>query len=227
MNKTFLVGDIHGAYKALKQVLERSKFDYEKDTLIIIGDVCDGWPETKECVDELLKIKNRIFVVGNHDLWMIDWIRTGDMPYIWVSQGGKWTIKSYGHQWYGPRIRPTLPDGHEEFWKSSVNYHLTDDSRLFVHGGYHLAIPIEHQTVEDFAWDRSLWDFASLIKVFPYEEVFIGHTTTERESLDPVKRHNVWNVDQGAGWGGRLTLIDIETKEFWSSDLCKDLYTER
>ena len=28
------MGDVHGSYKALKQVLEKCNFDYEKDTLI-------------------------------------------------------------------------------------------------------------------------------------------------------------------------------------------------
>ena len=38
--KTFVIGDIHGAYKALLQCFERSGFDYEKDHLIVLGDVC-------------------------------------------------------------------------------------------------------------------------------------------------------------------------------------------
>ena len=42
--KTFVVGDIHGAHKALVQVLERSGLDRESDTLIVLGDVVDGWP---------------------------------------------------------------------------------------------------------------------------------------------------------------------------------------
>jgi len=46
MGRTLVIGDIHGAYKALVQCLERSGFDKEKDTLITIGDVCDGWHET-------------------------------------------------------------------------------------------------------------------------------------------------------------------------------------
>lgn len=33
------MGDIHGAYKALQQCLERSKFNYENDKLIQLGDV--------------------------------------------------------------------------------------------------------------------------------------------------------------------------------------------
>ena len=43
--KTYAIGDIHGAYKALIQCFERSKFDYKNDRLIVMGDVCDGYPE--------------------------------------------------------------------------------------------------------------------------------------------------------------------------------------
>ena len=31
-------------------------------------------------------------------------------------------------------------------------------------------------------------------------------------------------IDTGAGWEGRLTIMDIETKQFWQSDLVTDLY---
>lgn len=41
--KTYAIGDIHGAYKALIQCFERAKFDYEKDRLIVMGDICDGY----------------------------------------------------------------------------------------------------------------------------------------------------------------------------------------
>ena len=67
--RTLVLGYIHGAYKALEQVFSRSGFDYEKDRLIVLGDVCDGWIETKQAVDELLKVKNIIYIIGNHDKW--------------------------------------------------------------------------------------------------------------------------------------------------------------
>ena len=72
--KTFVLGDIHGAYKALTQVLDQSRFDYEKDTLISLGDTCDGWPDTRKCFDELLKIKNLVYILGNHDFWALRWM---------------------------------------------------------------------------------------------------------------------------------------------------------
>ena len=73
-HKTFFVTDIHGGYRALLQVFERSGFDKKKDLLICGGDVVDGWPETVETIDELLTIKNLIPIMGNHDFWCYNWI---------------------------------------------------------------------------------------------------------------------------------------------------------
>ena len=81
--KTFTIGDTHGNYRALKQCLERSNFDYENDTLIHLGDICDGWVYVYECVEELLKIKNLIPIKGNHDDWFLQWINTGIHPDGW------------------------------------------------------------------------------------------------------------------------------------------------
>ena len=86
-SKTFAIGNIHGAYKSLIQCLARSRFDYNNDRLIVMGDVVDGYPDAKQCFDELLKIKYCDMVIGNHDLWALDWALRGDKPEIWTSEG--------------------------------------------------------------------------------------------------------------------------------------------
>ena len=57
-------------------------------------------------------------------------------------------------------------------------------------------------------------------KKFPYKTVFIGHTHTELDYPDckPVKIANLWNLDQGAGWEGKLTVMDVDTFKYWQSD---------
>lgn len=35
---------------------------------------------------------------------------------------------------------------------------------------------------------------------------------------------NVWNIDTGAGFKGKLTIMDADTKEFWQSDPVPELY---
>jgi serine/threonine protein phosphatase 1 len=35
---------------------------------------------------------------------------------------------------------------------------------------------------------------------------------------------NVWNVDTGAAFTGPLTIMDVDTKDFWQSEPLPSLY---
>ena len=35
---------------------------------------------------------------------------------------------------------------------------------------------------------------------------------------------NIWNLDTGAGFRGKLTIMDINTKEYWQSDNVNEIY---
>src|SRR5678809_1468386 len=92
--RRFVIGDIHGNYEALKQVIERCGIDKENDLLITLGDIVDGFYQTYECVEELLTFKNRIDIRGNHDDWFVQWLNHGIHPVHW-EQGGYGTARSY------------------------------------------------------------------------------------------------------------------------------------
>ena len=92
------------------QCFQRSGFNRESDRLIVLGDVCDGYPEVKQCIDELLKVKHCDLVIGNHDIWALDWALKGEKPEILTNQGGSRTIQSYAG---GP-----MPKAHVDFLKS-------------------------------------------------------------------------------------------------------------
>lgn len=216
--KRFVLGDIHGSYKGLIQVFERSNFNYENDELIVLGDVCDGYSQTKECIDELLKIKNLIYILGNHDKWALEWMTEPD-KIEWETQGGQATRDSY------------IPQSHILFFKNAYLWHV-DDKTLFVHGGINPSKPMEKQDLSTCLWDRDLLYCARhkhnqkpSYKYGGFNEIYVGHTTTLTfKSSEPVNFCNVWNLDTGAGWGGKLTIMNRDTKEFWQSDLSKDLY---
>jgi serine/threonine protein phosphatase 1 len=42
----------------------------------------------------------------------------------------------------------------------------------------------------------------------------------------PLHLGNLWALDQGAGWGGKLTLMDVNTHEYWQSDPVSTLYPD-
>ena len=222
--KTYVIGDIHGAYRALLQCFKRSGFDKKKDRLIVIGDVCDGYPDVKQCIDELLKLKHCDLVIGNHDMWALDWALHGNKPDIWTNQGGDRTIASYNS---GP-----MPKEHINFLQNGQLW-IESKEQLFVHGGFNPEIPLSNHSVQVLTWDRELLDMAwrkhstgDNYSFGRYKDIFIGHTTTQVYNMfKPIHVCNVWDIDTGAGWSGKLTIMDIDTKEYWQSDLTPDLYS--
>ena len=236
-NKTLVLSDPHGGLRAIQQCFERSGIDKENDRLICIGDVADGWPDVAESLEELLTVKNLYYVMGNHDQWLYEYLKFGSTPYIWLSQGGQASVKSY---WDNPHLK----DAHRAFYGAQP-YYLELDGNLYVHGGFDALCSMINQDSHELMWDRDLWFSAQRIAEMPnqekakrsidmmmprindYKEIFIGHTTTSRITTDePVNYLNIWNVDQGAGWEGKLTIMDVDSKEFWQSDVVKTLYPE-
>ena len=249
--RRFVCGDIHGAHKALIQCLERSGFNKNEDQLIQLGDVADGWNEVYECVEELLSIKNLVAIRGNHDKWFAEWMVYGAHPSYWL-QGGIGTLESYckntdsqfdgsGHAGYKTSLNTAvIPQSHKDFFMETQKpYYIDHMNNLFVHGGYDRTDYISNQLAmnsENFWWDRSLWDQAQscapgvkLKTTDEFKKIFIGHTATERKykDLKPVESGGVWNLDQGAGWSGKLTLMNIDTEEYFQSDLVSELYTDQ
>lgn len=224
--KTFVMGDIHGAYKALVQCLERSEFDKENDTLIQLGDIVDGYSESFECVEELLTIKNLISIKGNHDQWFNQYLETGKHPVNWT-HGGWSTRSSYSNR--------EIPLSHKEFFAKQLLYYKDKQNNIFVHGGFNRLETLRENefTPHVFYWDRDLWQEVlsaeSINKtiniVEPHNEIFLGHTNTMIWGKDtPMKAKTVWNLDTNAGWGDKLTIMNVETKEFFQSDKIIKLY---
>lgn len=243
----YVIGDIHGAHKALIQCLERSNFDYEKDELITLGDICDGYSEVYECVEELLKIKNRTDIKGNHDSCFLEFIQTGDHPRQWL-QGGDKTLKSYClhtdreycvkmNGYMTSLLSTDIPIEHINFFNNQVSFYIDKDVNIFVHGGFNRHFHIYddvHNPPDILMWDRDLWyqalSFSSITGAKfknVFNEIFIGHTSTQNWKTDkPMHAANVWNLDTGCGYKeGKLTIMNLETKEYWQSDRLKELYT--
>ncbi len=222
MARTFVIGDIHGAYRALIQCFEKISFDYKKDKLICLGDVCDGWPEVNKAIDELLKIEDLVYILGNHDEWALKWYINGDAPDIWILQGGRSTINSY---------RGKIPDNHIDLLLSA-NLFYEYKNRLFVHAGYDPNYSINQQDKSTLIWDRGFIynafgaSVAGKKNVTDYKEVYVGHTPTINfGTTKPMKLCEVYLMDTGAGWNkGVLTIMNIETKEYISSEVVSDLY---
>lgn len=227
--RTFVMGDLHGAYRAMQQVFEKVNFDYANDRLIQIGDVVDGWPDSVECVEELMKIRNLIAIRGNHDCWLYDWLAKGFADEWWPEFGGKATMASYH------RHRKQHDQRHLLFFEKQKDYFVDEQQRLFVHAGYDPSVQILLQPSWYFYGSRKYWELMMRLNgaaapqdVNRFTEVFIGHTQTIKyaDHDQPVNIHHLWNLDTGCKGDGRLTLMNVETKAYVQSDPVFLLYPE-
>ena len=204
-----------------------------------MGDYVDGWSESPQVIDYLLTLGKKqhcIFIRGNHDELTLDWL-TNNIKNIneemWFIHGGEATVLAYS------KVTEATKKKHIAFLKSLQNYFLDEQNRLFVHAGFTNMNGVAYEYFPKvFYWDRTLWETAlalntNLLKTsffYPkrmtlYKEIYIGHTPVTRiDQTVPVQKACIWNVDTGAAFKGPLTIMDVDTKEFWQSEPLDKLY---
>jgi serine/threonine protein phosphatase 1 len=242
MSRTFVVGDIHGMNDKLIACLDTVSFDFNSDTLISLGDCVDRGPDSFDVVETLLKCKNLLTIVGNHDECFLDGLKGNG--YGLFTQGCCETIESYIFSLgLEKEIKDKLdlrlhhlPESHQKFFLNQVKYfrlHINEPTHkeyLFVHGGFNRHYSIDYQPDETvFTWDRDLFMQAlsyeaMLDKSYQFkikdkvDNIFIGHTPTLYwGSSEPMLAANIWNLDTGCGKGkdNKLTIMNLETKEYY------------
>ena len=118
-------------------------------------------------------------------------------------------------------------------------YHIDENNRLFVHAGFTSTKgPEEEIPVSNCCWDRTLWQLALTTNKHPendrttypkqlllFYETYIGHTPTSLYGKTiPMQSCNVFNIDTGAAFLGKLSAVDIDTKKIYQSDIVQTLY---
>ena len=233
--RTLVIGDIHGGHRALQQVIEKAAITKE-DQLIFLGDYVDGWSQSPQVLDYLIELKtthNCICIRGNHDELLLEWLDKSKDNLLWYKHGGESTVLAY------ESVSSETKKLHIEFLKSLDNYYLDTENRLFIHAGFTNMNGVEFEYFPKlFYWDRTLWEMALGLdkkikkddlsypqRLTLYKEIYIGHTPVSRiNKTTPVQMVNIWNVDTGAAFKGPITIMDVDTKEFWQSEPLPNLY---
>lgn len=235
--RVLAIGDIHGGLKALVQLLNKLEVK-EEDTLIFMGDYVDGWSESAQVIEFLMALSkkiNCIFIKGNHDVWCEEWLRSKEVNPTWYIHGGKETIESYEGISFEEKKR------HLVFFENLKMYHIDDKNRLFLHAGFTSMHGVKKEIFKQTLYfDRTLWEMALTMdksideksdrypkRLKHYHEIYIGHTPTTNFNVDvPMNAANIWNVDTGAAFKGKITGMDIDTKVYLQSDAVFKLYPD-
>lgn len=219
--KRFILGDIHGKKDYLEDVLEQSKFDFENDLLIQIGDIVDRGPDPFGCVDILRRVQNLQLIRGNHDEAFLSRITTGQSYLGDHPENGQQITLELWDELKRERKQEIL-----KFFDRQADYHITKDNIMFVHGGIPPDEDLEQVSSHVFHWDREMLSEAIKAKEQglklevqgKYKAIFIGHTPTLYYGMiTPMYIGNIINIDTGSGKGGPLTIMDIDSGQYWQS----------
>lgn len=91
--RDFIVGDLHGCYDEMQDLMEHVLFDINKDRLFSVGDLIDRGPKSVECL-QMLDEPYFFAVKGNHEDMMYKALvrNSWEWQRIWMNNGGTWAF---------------------------------------------------------------------------------------------------------------------------------------
>jgi serine/threonine protein phosphatase 1 len=219
--RIYAIGDVHGRADLLDRKL--SLIDAHivaqpiaRPIFLFLGDYIDRGPASREVLDLLIncsKGREMIFLSGNHDVFILNFIENPAVLRDWSKIGGLETLMSYGVK---PTLNPdattqrelamalaaALPAAHREFLQD-LEVSFSCGGYFFVHAGVRPGIPLAQQRAEDMMWIRDEF----LLHEEDFGKVIVhGHTPVREIDIRP----NRINIDTGAYVTGRLTCVMLE-----------------
>ena len=77
--RDWVIGDVHGCFRTLRDALLDIDFEYETDRLFSVGDLIDRGPNSIKAVDWLESGRLSAVVMGNHEAEMVQLMQTGNV----------------------------------------------------------------------------------------------------------------------------------------------------
>lgn len=202
--RTIVVGDLHGCYDELLDLLDKVSFGSE-DRLICVGDLITKGPKNREVLDRFMSDPQFAAVIGNHDL-------------------------ALRRRWNGEKfkLKPSQKPTHKELKKDKERYvpflnqlPFTIDlgTHLVVHAGLRPGLELYSQTTEDMTELRSLGEDRASRKGPPWYDVYDGEKIVlfgHWPAAEPRRGKKAIGLDTGCVYGGQLTAYIVETGELTS-----------
>jgi diadenosine tetraphosphatase ApaH/serine/threonine PP2A family protein phosphatase len=202
--RTIVVGDLHGCYDELLDLLDKVSFGSE-DRLICVGDLITKGPKNREVLDRFMTDPQFTSVLGNHDL---------ALRRRW--NGEKFKLK--------PSQKPTHKDLKKEKDRylpllNQLPFSIDLGTHLVVHAGLRPGIEFCSQTTEDMTELRTLGEDRASRKGTAWYDVYDGEKIVlfgHWPATEPRRGKKAIGLDTGCVYGGQLTAYIVETRELTS-----------
>ena len=202
--RTIVIGDIHGCYDELTELLEKAKVG-ENDRVVSVGDLISKGPKSREVLELFMTDARFSSVMGNHDL-------------------------ALRRRWNGEDVdlKPSQKETHKELkgekeayvnFLNRLPFIIDLDTHLVVHAGLRPNVELCSQTTGDMTRMRTLGGDRESDEGTPWYHVYYGDKIVlfgHWPASEPRRGKKAIGLDTGCVYGLTLTAYIIETDEFVS-----------
>ncbi|HAB51452.1 MAG TPA: serine/threonine protein phosphatase [Marinilabiliales bacterium] len=211
MNKRlFAIGDIHGCFDLLKELVENKIQLQKDDKLILLGDYIDRGDKSKEVVDFIIELSENgydiIPLMGNHEAMLLDAFENEKDISKWIQNGGNETLKSFEID-----SLKDIESKYIEFIKG-LRYYYAFKDYLFVHAGFNDNVLNPFTDYYSMLWKCKETYTNPLLSE---KTIIHGHNPVRVAICEErvLAKHRVINIDTGCVYEdsegyGRLTAYD-------------------
>ena len=203
-SRTIVVGDIHGCYDELMELMEKVDLG-EKDRVVSVGDLITKGPKNREVLELFMTDARFSTVIGNHDL-------------------------ALRRKWNGEDIelKPAQKETHKELrdhkdayasFFNRVPFTIDLDTHLVVHAGLRPNVELYSQTTGDMTRMRTLGPDRESDEGTPWYHVYYGEKIVlfgHWPAPEPRRGKKAIGLDTGCVYGYNLTAYIIEDDAFAS-----------
>jgi diadenosine tetraphosphatase ApaH/serine/threonine PP2A family protein phosphatase len=205
MGRTIVVGDIHGCFDELTDLIELIKLNHD-DRLIAVGDLITKGPKNREVLDLFISDARLSSVVGNHDRIIRQKLR-GEPVRLNKDQR---TL-----------LQELLPDRERYFdFLRALPFTIDLGSHLVVHAGLRPGVELDKQMASDMTEIRTMGADPPKRCGVPWYAVYRGPQTVlfgHWPARQPRRAAHAIGLDTGCVYGNRLTAFIIDTGELVST----------
>lgn len=211
-NRTFAIGDIHGCFNAMKELIENKIQLNKQDKLIFLGDYIDRGPDSKKVLDYIINLQNNdydiVTLCGNHESMLVDAWNNENAISKWIQNGGSETLKSFCTD-----SVKTIDSKYIDFLKT-LKFYYELDKFIFVHAGFNDKIENPFSDRYTMLWQCKKQYHNPLLKD---KTIIHGHCPVSINITQTQISNNskVINIDGGCVYSntgyGKLIAIEVNT----------------
>ncbi len=231
----FVTTDIHGHFTVLKSALEAAGFDQDnpEHELLLLGDYFDRGEENREVLEFLLEMDKRnkgTFILGNHDLFLLEFLEGDDRStkFNAVHNGFDQTLADLSGMPFDPdnlkTIRKRIEKRYPQLYDfiATMPLYVEKKKYLFTHGG------IDGRNPNWKTEDRKtfVWNYQSRLEPLPDKITVVGHERTamirmrqghfngldyhENQLFEPIETDKVIYLDAYVEFSKRLNVMRFD-----------------